>query len=117
MVAYNKLASLTQAQREAGVVAASAGNHAQGLALAANKLGIHATIFMPITTPDIKVENVRRFGAQVKLVGKSYNEAASASIEYAKSNTKTVVHPFDDQEIIAGQGTVAKGAVTATTQL
>jgi threonine dehydratase len=106
--AYNKLANLTEAQCIHGVIAASAGNHAQGLALAANKLGIKATIVMPITTPDIKVDNVRRFGAEVRLVGKSFNEAQTASIAYAQDEKKTLVHPFDDIDVIAGQGTVAK---------
>jgi len=106
--AYNKLASLTEQQCLHGVIAASAGNHAQGLALAANKLGIKATIVMPITTPDIKVDNVRRFGAEVRLVGKSFSEAQAASIEYARDEQKTMIHPFDDADVIAGQGTVAK---------
>ena len=106
--AYNKLASLSKTQCAQGVIAASAGNHAQGLALAAQKLGIKATIVMPITTPDIKVDNVRRFGAEVRLVGKSYNEAQAASLEYAKKEQKTMIHPFDDPDVIAGQGTVAK---------
>lgn len=106
--AYNKLASLTKAQSEHGVIAASAGNHAQGLALAASKLGIKATIVMPITTPEIKVDNVRRFGAEVRLVGKSFNEAQAASVEFANAEQKTLIHPFDDPEVIAGQGTVAK---------
>ena len=106
--AYNKLANLTEAQCIHGVMAASAGNHAQGLALAAHKLGIKATIVMPITTPDIKVDNVRRFGAEVRLVGKSFNEAQQASVEYAKAEQKTLIHPFDDADVIAGQGTVAK---------
>ena len=106
--AYNKLASLTEEQCIHGVVAASAGNHAQGLALAANKLGIKATIFMPITTPDIKVDNVRRFGGEVRLVGKSFNEAQAASVKCADEEQKTLIHPFDDAEVIAGQGTVAK---------
>ena len=106
--AYNKLANLPEAQCIHGVVAASAGNHAQGLALAASKLGIQATIFMPITTPDIKVDNVRRLGAEVRLVGKSYNDAQQASIECAEQEQKTLIHPFDDIDVIAGQGTVAK---------
>ncbi len=106
--AYNKLASLNEADCIHGVIAASAGNHAQGLAMAANKLGIKATIVMPITTPDIKVDNVRRFGGEVRLVGKSFNEAQAASLEYAKDEHKTIIHPFDDQDVIAGQGTVAK---------
>ncbi|WP_371375590.1 threonine ammonia-lyase, biosynthetic [Thalassotalea aquiviva] len=106
--AYNKLAQLSKAQHNNGVIAASAGNHAQGMALAAKKLGIHATIVMPITTPDIKVDNVRRFGAEVRLVGKSFNEAQQASIQYAQAEHKTIIHPFDDPDVIAGQGTVGK---------
>jgi threonine dehydratase len=106
--AYNKLAHLSEQQCLHGVIAASAGNHAQGLALAAKKLGIKATIVMPITTPDIKVDNVRRFGAEVRLIGKSFNEAQQASLEFAQSEQKTLVHPFDDEDVIAGQGTVAK---------
>lgn len=106
--AYNKLIHLSAEQKQSGVIAASAGNHAQGLALAAQKLGINATIVMPITTPDIKVDNVRRFGAEVRLVGKSFNEAQSASVRYANEESKTLIHPFDDPDVIAGQGTVAK---------
>ena len=106
--AFNKLSLLTKQQSENGVIAASAGNHAQGLALAAHKLGINATIVMPITTPDIKVDNVRRFGAEVRLIGKSFNEAQEASANFAKAESKTIIHPFDDPDVIAGQGTVAK---------
>ncbi|WP_159817089.1 threonine ammonia-lyase, biosynthetic [Colwellia sp. 20A7] len=106
--AYNKLSGLSEEQCIHGVIAASAGNHAQGLALAANKLGIKATIVMPKTTPDIKVDNVRRFGGEVRLVGNSFNEAQIASVEYAKAENKTIIHPFDDVDVIAGQGTVAK---------
>ncbi|NQZ21395.1 MAG: threonine ammonia-lyase, biosynthetic [Colwellia sp.] len=106
--AYNKLVNLTEQQCIHGVIAASAGNHAQGMALAAHKLGIKATIVMPITTPDIKVDNVRRFGAEVRLVGKSFNEAQTASLAYAREENKTLIHPFDDIDVIAGQGTVAK---------
>lgn len=106
--AYNKLSGLSEAECIHGVIAASAGNHAQGLALAASKLGIKATIVMPKTTPDIKVDNVRRFGGEVRLVGNSFNEAQAASIEYANAENKTLIHPFDDTDVIAGQGTVAK---------
>jgi threonine dehydratase len=106
--AYNKLSNLSEAECIHGVIAASAGNHAQGLALAAHKLGIKATIVMPITTPDIKVDNVRRFGAEVRLLGKSFNEAQEASLAFAKDENKTLIHPFDDVDVIAGQGTVAK---------
>jgi threonine dehydratase len=106
--AYNKLNTLSEDQCIHGVMAASAGNHAQGLALAANKLGIKATIVMPKTTPDIKVDNVRRFGGEVRLVGNSFSEAQAASLEYAAAEQKTLIHPFDDPDIIVGQGTVAK---------
>ena len=106
--AYNKLSTLSEEECIHGVIAASAGNHAQGLALAANKLGIKATIVMPKTTPDIKVDNVRRFGGEVRLVGNSFNEAQTASIEYAQAENKTLIHPFDDEDVIVGQGTVAK---------
>jgi threonine dehydratase len=106
--AYNKLSNLSEAECIHGVIAASAGNHAQGLALAANKLGIKATIVMPKTTPDIKVDNVRRFGGEVRLVGNSFNEAQEASVKYAKAENKTLIHPFDDVDVIVGQGTVAK---------
>ncbi|MCW8832775.1 MAG: threonine ammonia-lyase, biosynthetic [Colwellia sp.] len=106
--ACNKLANLSEAECIHGVIAASAGNHAQGLALAANKLGIKATIVMPKTTPDIKVDNVKRFGGEVRLVGNSFNEAQAASVEYAQAENKTLIHPFDDEDVIVGQGTVAK---------
>ena len=106
--ACNKLANLSEAECIHGVIAASAGNHAQGLALAASKLGIKSTIVMPKTTPDIKVDNVRRFGGEVRLVGHSFNEAQIASVEYAKAENKTLIHPFDDDDVIVGQGTVAK---------
>ncbi|SET40690.1 threonine ammonia-lyase, biosynthetic [Thalassotalea agarivorans] len=106
--AYNKLSMLDEQSKQQGVVAASAGNHAQGLALAAKKLNIAATIVMPITTPDIKVDNVRRYGADVRLIGKSYNEAQAAMHDVAKKEGKTVIHPFDDEDVLVGQGTVAK---------
>ncbi|WP_286263942.1 threonine ammonia-lyase, biosynthetic [Thalassotalea atypica] len=106
--AYNKLSHLSEQQCLHGVVAASAGNHAQGLALAASKLGIKATIVMPITTPEIKVDNVKRLGAEVRLIGKSFNEAQTASQGISEDENKTLIHPFDDPDVIAGQGTVAK---------
>ncbi|MBO9490435.1 threonine ammonia-lyase, biosynthetic [Endozoicomonas sp. G2_1] len=106
--AYNKLSNLAEDQCIHGVVAASAGNHAQGLALAASKLGIKATIVMPITTPDIKVDNVKRLGGEVRLMGKSFNEAQTAAFEIAEQEQKTFIAPFDDPDVIAGQGTVAK---------
>ncbi len=104
---YNKLIHLSAEQKQKGVIAASAGNHAQGLALAAKKLGVDATIVMPITTPEIKIDNVRRLGADVRLLGKSFDEAQSACLKLAGVENKTIIHPFNSPEVIAGQGTVA----------
>ncbi|MET1256817.1 threonine ammonia-lyase, biosynthetic [Aliikangiella maris] len=106
--AYTKLAALSKEKRALGVVAASAGNHAQGVALSAQKLGIKATIVMPITTPEIKAHSVRRLGAEVKLIGTSFNEANNAAIELANQTGSVFIPPFDDKDIIAGQGTVGK---------
>ncbi|GHB70585.1 L-threonine dehydratase [Psychrosphaera saromensis] len=106
--AYNKLAHLTQAQLDCGVVAASAGNHAQGLALSAKTLGVNATIVMPETTPEIKVNAVRGHGANVVLVGKSFDEANKFALNLATEKSMSYIHPFDDHYVIAGQGTVAK---------
>lgn len=104
--AYNKLLNLSEQQLATGVVAASAGNHAQGLALAAKKLGISATIVMPRTTPRIKVDAVRSRGAEVVLIGDSYDEAAAHATELVKAQGLTYIHPFDDPDVIAGQGTI-----------
>ena len=105
--AFNKINSLSSAQQKVGVVTASAGNHAQGVALAASKLRIAATIVMGTNTPEIKVSAVRKLGAKVVLRGNNYDEAS----EFAKSLEKelglTYIHPFDDPEVIAGQGTIA----------
>ncbi|RBW46379.1 threonine ammonia-lyase, biosynthetic [Psychromonas sp. B3M02] len=106
--AYNKLASLTDVQKNNGVIAASAGNHAQGLALSAQKMGVKATIVMPKTTPDIKVNSVRSFGATVVLIGESFDAANAHSLALAEQHGYTLIHPFDDPDIIAGQGTVGK---------
>ena len=105
--AYNKIASLTNAQRACGVVAASAGNHAQGVALSASKFGIKAVIIMPESTPLTKVNGVKHFGAEVILAGANYDEAYAYATEYGTKNSLTFVHPFEDEEVIAGQGTVA----------
>lgn len=104
--AYNKMASLSEAEIKKGVVAASAGNHAQGVALAARKLGIKATIFMPETTPGIKVDAVRSYGAITKLVGDSYDDAYQAASAYCKGKGTVFIHPYDDPDVIAGQGTI-----------
>ncbi|WP_096087038.1 threonine ammonia-lyase, biosynthetic [Agaribacterium haliotis] len=104
--AYNKLRLLSEDKKEKGVVAASAGNHAQGLALAAKHLGVNATIVMPRTTPQIKVDAVRRRGAKAVLVGDTYDEAADHANKLVEEKGLTYVHPFDDGDVIAGQGTV-----------
>ncbi len=105
--AFNKIASLMEQGGVEGVVAASAGNHAQGVALSAQHFGIKATIFMPESTPLNKVQGVESFGATVKLMGANYDEAYSHAIAYAKENSLEFVHPFADEDVIAGQGTVA----------
>ena len=104
--AYNKMAQLTPAQRARGVIAASAGNHAQGVALAAQKLGCRATIVMPVTTPHIKIAAVEARGAKVVLHGDSYSDAYARALMLQKSSGATFVHPYDDPAVIAGQGTV-----------
>ena len=104
--AYNKMNRLTQAQRDRGVVAASAGNHAQGLAMAAQRMGVKATIVMPRTTPQIKVDAVRNRGARLVLHGDSFDEAAAHAQGLVRAQDMTFVHPFDDPDVIAGQGTV-----------
>ena len=104
--AYNKMANLSAAQRKRGVIAASAGNHAQGVALAAKHLRCRATIVMPATTPQIKIAAVAARGAQVVLHGDSYDEAYAHSLKIARREKLTFVHPYDDPDVIAGQGTI-----------
>ena len=104
--AYNKLAKLSPEQKLRGVVAASAGNHAQGVALSARELGIKATIVMPTTTPDIKVDAVRRLGGNVVLHGDSFDAAAAESKRLEQQAGMTRIPPFDDADVIAGQGTI-----------
>jgi threonine dehydratase len=106
--AYNKIARLTAAERASGVIAASAGNHGQGVALAAQKLGISALIVMPRTTPAIKIEAVKSYGAQVELAGDSYSEAGDYCKIRVKETRRTFIHPFDDPLVIAGQGTIGR---------
>jgi threonine dehydratase len=106
--AYNKIAQLTPEERARGVIAASAGNHAQGVALSAQKLGISALIVMPCTTPAIKVEAVKSYGADVELVGDSYSDAAEHCMQRIKETGRTYIHPFDDPLVIAGQGTIGR---------
>lgn len=104
--AYNMMAQLTDAQKQAGVIAASAGNHAQGVALSGHQLGIKATIVMPRTTPDIKVAAVRGFGGNVVLHGNNFDEAKAKAVELANKHGYTFVPPFDHPAVIAGQGTI-----------
>src|SRR5512137_1637624 len=104
--AYNKMAHLAPAERARGVIAASAGNHAQGVALAAQRLGCRATIVMPVTTPHIKVAAVESRGAEVVLFGDSYSDAYAKAILLQKATRATFVHPYDDPDVIAGQGTI-----------
>lgn len=105
--AFNKVAMLDDVKKAAGVVAASAGNHAQGLAFAASYFKCEATIFMPEATPLTKVLGVKSYGANVVLTGENFDEAYASAIKFAKDNNKEFVHPFADDEVIAGQGTIA----------
>ncbi len=104
--AYYKISQLTEEQRNAGIVACSAGNHAQGVALAATKMGIRSTVCMPDGAPISKVEATRRLGAQVCLVKGAYDDASRYAHELAAQTGATLIHPFDDEEVIAGQGTI-----------
>jgi threonine dehydratase len=105
--AYNKMAHLSPAQLKQGVICASAGNHAQGVALSASRLGARAVIVMPTTTPQVKVDAVRGFGGEVVLFGDSYTDAYNHALTLEKKQGLTFVHPFDDPDVIAGQGTIA----------
>jgi len=106
--AYNKIANLDEKECKKGVLCASAGNHAQGVALAARKRGCRATIVMPRTTPDIKVHAVRAMGATVILAGDSYSDANNHALKLLQESDMVFVHPYDDPDVIAGQGTVAE---------
>jgi threonine dehydratase len=105
--AYNRMARLTPEERERGVITASAGNHAQGVAMSAQRLGIHAVIVMPNTTPEIKIEAVRSLGAEVVLAGDHYSDAQQHCDQLTQETGLTFIHPFDDPLVIAGQGTIA----------
>ena len=105
--AYNKMAHLTPAQRAAGVICASAGNHAQGVALSARRMGCRAVIVMPVTTPRLKIDAVQALGGEVVLHGDSYTDAYQHALTLQAEGGLTFVHPFDDPDVIAGQGTVA----------
>ncbi len=105
--AHNKIANLDEAVRARGVVCASAGNHAQGVAMSARQLGLRAVIVMPVTTPAIKIDAVRRLGGEIVLHGMSVDEAREHAEDFARSERMTFVHPYDDPDVIAGQGTIA----------
>ncbi|ANQ83586.1 threonine ammonia-lyase, biosynthetic [Azoarcus olearius] len=104
--AYNKMANLSPQALQRGVICASAGNHAQGVALSAQKLGVRAVIVMPTTTPQIKIDAVRSRGGEVVLAGESYSDAYAHALELEKAEKLTFVHPYDDPDVIAGQGTI-----------
>ena len=106
--AYNKMSQLPRSALEKGVLAASAGNHAQGVALSAKKLGVKATIVMPVTTPEIKVNAVKAHGAKIVLHGDGYSDCAEEAARIVKETGVTFIPPYDDPDVIAGQGTVAK---------
>ena len=105
--AYNKMVHLSAEARAKGVICASAGNHAQGVALSAKKLGCRAVIVMPVTTPKVKIDAVQALGGEVELFGDSYTDAHGRAIEMERAQGLTFVHPFDDPDVIAGQGTIA----------
>jgi threonine dehydratase len=105
--AYNKMAQLPPEQLKKGVICASAGNHAQGVAMSAQKLGAKAVIVMPVTTPQVKVDAVKNLGGEVVLHGDSYSDAYQHALALQKKQALTFVHPFDDPDVIAGQGTIA----------
>lgn len=104
--AYNRMAQLSEAELKLGVIASSAGNHAQGVALSASHLGCRAVIVMPVTTPGVKVDAVRQLGAEVVLYGETYDEAYAEARSRSEAERLCFIHPFDDPEVIAGQGTV-----------
>ena len=105
--AYNKMVRLTADARARGVICASAGNHAQGVALSAHRLGCRAVVVMPVTTPTLKSDNVRALGAEVILHGDSYSDAYQHAVALERAHGLSLIHPFDDPDVIAGQGTIA----------
>ena len=115
--ALNRLTALSPDERRRGVIAMSAGNHAQGVAYHANLLGIPATIVMPVGTPMVKIENTRRHGAEIIVSGKTLEEAGEFARADGKANDLTMIHPYDDRLIIAGQGTIALEMLQAVPQL
>lgn len=104
--AYYKINQLSKEELEKGIVACSAGNHAQGVALAATRLGVHSVVCMPDAAPIMKVENTRRLGAEVRLVKGTYDEAHDEAVRLVEETGATFIHPYDDEDVIAGQGTI-----------
>jgi threonine dehydratase len=104
--AVNKIATLSEAERRAGVVAASAGNHGQAVAWAAREAGVKATVFVPQDAPMAKVEPTKNYGAQVELVGATFEDALAAALKHAEERDATFVHPYEDERVMAGQGTI-----------
>ena len=115
--ALNKLTSLNASQRRAGVIAASAGNHAQGVSYHAKRMGVPSVIVMPRFTPNVKVDMTRRHGAEVVLFGDDFDEAKTHAFQLADQRGLTFVHPYDDEKVIAGQGTIALEMLEAQPQL
>lgn len=105
--AYYKISQLSEEQKAKGIIACSAGNHAQGVALAAQKNNINATIFIPSTAPISKVEATRKYGAEIRLVDGVYDDAYNEAVKYQQETGAEFIHPFDDEDVIAGQGTIA----------
>ena len=117
--AYNKISSLSETEKKQGIVCASAGNHAQGVAYSCNLLQIQGIIYMPKTTPKQKIKQVQLFGksfVEIVLVGDTFDDAYASAIEFATENYKKFIHPFDDYKVIAGQGTVGLEILSATNQ-
>ena len=104
--AYYKISQLTEEQKKAGIIACSAGNHAQGVALAATRQGARSVVYMPDSAPISKVEATKRLGAEVVLVAGAYDDAYAAAVKAQEETGATFIHPFDDDEVIAGQGTI-----------
>jgi threonine dehydratase len=115
--AYFKISSLSEEERAGGVIACSAGNHAQGVALAAQRIGTSATIFIPSIAPLSKIEATRQLGAEIKLVDGVYDDAYEAAVAYQKQHGGVFIHPFDDIDVIAGQGTVGLEIINQVPQL
>ena len=118
--AYNKIVLLSEEEKSRGVVCASAGNHAQGVAFACNKLNIKGTIFMPVTTPPQKIKQVKLFGkdkVEIVLKGDTFDESSEEANQFCKEVGAVFIHPFDDEKVIAGQGTVGLELIEDTTSL